>query len=163
MPMLTAFLAGLLFGCGLILSGMSNPAKVLAFLDLAGRWDPSLAFVMLGAILVAAVAFRVGGRMGTPRARTVFGGAIHLPGTARIDKRLVLGSVVFGVGWGLVGYCPGPALTSLGVGGWPTLLFVAAMIGGMTVFEAWDRFKEWRAGRFDPGVGRRPQPDPEAP
>jgi len=141
--MFTSFLAGLLFGCGLILSGMSNPAKVLAFLDISGRWDPSLAFVMLGAILVAAVAFRVGGT----RARTVFGGAIHLPGAARVDTRLVIGSVVFGVGWGLVGYCPGPALASLGVGGWPTLLFVAAMIAGMTVFEAVDRITAWRAGR----------------
>jgi uncharacterized membrane protein YedE/YeeE len=153
--MFTSFLAGLLFGCGLILSGMSNPAKVLAFLDLTGRWDPSLAFVMLGAILVAAVAFRVGGA----RARTVFGGSIHLPGATHVDTRLVLGSVVFGVGWGLVGYCPGPALTSLGVGGWPTLLFVAAMIAGMTVFEALDRFNAWRAGRLAP----RPQPAPDTP
>jgi uncharacterized membrane protein YedE/YeeE len=141
MPMLTAFLAGLLFGSGLILSGMSNPAKVLAFLDLAGQWDPSLLFVMVGAILVAAIAFRVGGA----RARTVFGGHIHIPGAARVDARLVLGSVVFGVGWGLVGYCPGPALTSLGVGGWPTLLFVAAMIAGMAIFEVIERISAWRA------------------
>jgi uncharacterized membrane protein YedE/YeeE len=133
--MITAFLAGLLFGSGLILSGMSNPAKVLAFLDISGRWDPSLAFVMIGAIVVAAIAFRVGGA----RARTVFGGAIHMPGAAHVDARLVLGSVVFGIGWGLVGYCPGPALTSLGVGGWPTLLFVASMIAGMTVYEAVER------------------------
>jgi len=146
MPMFTSFLAGLLFGCGLILSGMSNPAKVLAFLDIGGRWDPSLAFVMLGAILVAALAFRVGGE----RARTVFGGDIRVPGAAHVDARLVLGSLVFGVGWGLVGYCPGPALTSLGVGGWPTLLFVAAMIAGMTVFEAVDRIAAWRAGRPGP-------------
>ena len=143
MPMITAFLAGLLFGSGLILSGMSNPAKVLAFLDLAGRWDPSLMFVMLGAILVAAIAFRVGGE----RARTVFGGHIHMPGASGIDARLVLGSVTFGVGWGLVGYCPGPALTSLSVGGWPTLLFVAAMIAGMVVFEAVERILAWRAER----------------
>jgi uncharacterized membrane protein YedE/YeeE len=141
MPMLTAFIAGLLFGSGLILSGMSNPAKVLAFLDLAGRWDPSLLFVMVGAIVVAAIAFRVGGA----RARTVFGGHIHIPGAARVDARLVLGSVVFGVGWGLVGYCPGPALTSLGVGGWPTLLFVAAMIAGMAIFEVSERISAWRA------------------
>jgi uncharacterized protein len=153
MPTLTAFLAGLLFGCGLILSGMSNPAKVLAFLDLAGNWDPSLLFVMLGAILVAAVAFRVGGA----RARTVFGGAIHLPGARQIDARLLLGSAVFGVGWGLVGYCPGPALTSLGVGGWPTLLFVAAMIAGMAVFEVSERIAAWRNARG------RPQPATEAP
>jgi uncharacterized membrane protein YedE/YeeE len=147
--MLTAFIAGLLFGSGLILSGMSNPAKVLAFLDVAGQWDPSLIFVMVGAILVAAIAFRVGGA----RARTVFGGTIHMPGAARVDTRLVLGSVVFGVGWGLVGYCPGPALTSLAVGGWPTLLFVAAMIAGMTVFEAVERIAAWRATRSRPAPG----------
>jgi uncharacterized membrane protein YedE/YeeE len=153
MPLLTAFIAGLLFGSGLILSGMSNPAKVLAFLDVTGQWDPSLLFVMVGAILVAAIAFRVGGA----RARTVFGGTIHMPGAARIDGRLVLGAIVFGVGWGLVGYCPGPALTSLGVGGWPTLLFVAAMIAGMTVFEAVERIAAWRATRS------RPAPAVEAP
>jgi uncharacterized membrane protein YedE/YeeE len=141
--MFTAFLAGLLFGSGLILSGMTNPAKVLSFLDIAGRWDPSLAFVMLGAILVAALAFRVGGA----RARTVFGGPIHLPGALRVDSRLVAGSVVFGVGWGLVGYCPGPALASLAVGGWPTLLFVAAMIAGMAVFEVAERIAAWRNAR----------------
>jgi uncharacterized membrane protein YedE/YeeE len=153
MPMLTAFIAGLLFGGGLILSGMSNPAKVLAFLDLAGQWDPSLLFVMLGAILVAAIAFRVGGA----RARTVFGGSIHLPGAHQVDTRLVLGSLVFGAGWGLVGYCPGPALTSLGVGGWPTLLFVASMIAGMTVFEGVERITAWRATRS------RPAPAVESP
>jgi uncharacterized membrane protein YedE/YeeE len=151
--MLTAFIAGLLFGSGLILSGMSNPAKVLAFLDVAGQWDPSLIFVMVGAILVAAIAFRVGGA----RARTVFRGTNHMPGAARVDTRLVLGSVVFGVGWGLVGYCPGPALTSLAVGGWPTLLFVAAMIAGMTVFEAVERIAAWRATRS------RPAPAAESP
>jgi uncharacterized membrane protein YedE/YeeE len=146
MPLLTAFIAGLLFGSGLILSGMSNPAKVLAFLDVTGQWDPSLLFVMLGAILVAAIAFRVGGT----RARTVFGSTIHMPGAARIDGRLVLGAVVFGVGWGLVGYCPGPALTSLAVGGWPTLLFAASMLAGMTVFEAVERIAARRAAQPRP-------------
>ncbi|MGO4476341.1 DUF6691 family protein [Massilia sp. 2TAF26] len=153
MPTVTAFIAGLLFGSGLILSGMSNPAKVLAFLDLAGRWDPSLLFVMLGAILVAAVAFRAGGE----RAHTVLGATIHLPGARHIDARLILGSVVFGVGWGLVGYCPGPALTSLGVGGWPTLLFVAAMIAGMAVFEVSERINARRTS------GGPPQPATETP
>ncbi len=146
MPLLTAFLAGLLFSSGLILSGMSNPAKVLAFLDLAGRWDPSLLFVMVGAILVAAVAFCIGGA----RTRTVFGGSIHMPGAKRIDARLVAGSAVFGLGWGLVGYCPGPALASLAVGGWPTLLFVAAMIAGMVLFETVERIGAWRAARRHP-------------
>jgi len=153
MPLLTAFIAGLLFASGLILSGMTNPAKVLAFLDIAGRWDPSLAFVMVGAILVAAIAFRVGGA----RARTVFGGAIHLPGAKHIDARLVAGSVTFGVGWGLVGYCPGPALASLGVAGWPALLFVAAMIAGMVLFESVERLAAWRASR------NHPQPATELP
>lgn len=153
MPLITAFIAGLLFSSGLILSGMTNPAKVLAFLDIAGRWDPSLAFVMVGAILVAAIAFRVGGA----RARTVFGGAIHLPGAKHIDARLVAGSLVFGIGWGLVGYCPGPALASLGVAGWPALLFVAAMLAGMVLFESVERLAAWRAAR------EHPQPATELP
>ena len=135
MSQITAFLAGLLFGAGLILSGMSNPAKVLAFLDLAGQWDPSLGFVMLGAILVAAVAYRVAGARG----RTMFGTSLHLPRATRLDAPLMGGSLVFGVGWGLVGYCPGPALTALAVGGRPTLIFVASMVAGMALFEVYER------------------------
>jgi uncharacterized protein len=137
MNIVTALLAGLLFGAGLILSGMSNPAKVLSFLDVAGTWDPSLLFVMVGAILVAAVAFRVA----RTRVRPLFGSAIHVPGAGRIDAPLVLGSVTFGVGWGLVGYCPGPALTALAVGGRSTLLFVAAMVAGMAIFEVAERIR----------------------
>ncbi|WP_198115584.1 DUF6691 family protein [Massilia rhizosphaerae] len=137
MNLVTAFLSGLLFGAGLILSGMSNPAKVLAFLDVAGTWDPSLLFVMAGAILVAAIAFRVA----RTRVRPLFGSVIHLPGAGRIDARLVLGSLTFGVGWGLIGYCPGPALTALAVGGRSTLLFVAAMAAGMAVFEVAERIR----------------------
>jgi uncharacterized membrane protein YedE/YeeE len=135
MPLVTAFLAGLIFGTGLILSGMSNPARVLGFLDLAGRWDPSLGFVMLGAVLVAAIGYRFAGARG----RTLLGGPLHLPGAAGIDRRLVLGSLTFGLGWGLVGYCPGPALAALAVGGRPTLMFVGAMIAGMAVFEVVER------------------------
>lgn len=146
MPLVTAFLAGILFGSGLILSGMTNPAKVLAFLDLAGRWDPSLAFVMVGAILVAAIGFRFAGRRG----RSLFGGKLHLPGTVGIDRRLLLGSLTFGVGWGLVGYCPGPAIAALAVGGRPTLMFVGAMIAGMTVFEVIERLASVRAARLHP-------------
>ena len=142
MHIVTALIAGLLFGAGLILSGMSNPAKVLAFLDVGGTWDPSLLFVMLGAILVAALAFR----FARTRVRPLFGDRIHLPGAGRVDGRLVLGSVVFGVGWGLVGYCPGPALTSLAVGGRSTLLFVAAMVAGMAIFEVAERIRAARAG-----------------
>jgi uncharacterized membrane protein YedE/YeeE len=144
MPLVSAFVAGILFGTGLILSGMTNPAKVLAFLDLAGRWDPSLAFVMVGAILVAAVGFRFAGARG----RSLSGGKLHLPGAVGIDRRLLLGSLTFGVGWGLVGYCPGPALAALAVGGRPTLMFVAAMIAGMVVFEVVERLASVRAGRM---------------
>ena len=153
MNLVTAFIAGLVFGAGLILSGMTNPAKVLAFLDVAGAWDPSLLFVMLGAILVAAFAFR----FARTRVRPLFGSRIHVPGAGRIDAPLVLGSITFGVGWGLVGYCPGPALTSLGVGGWPTLLFVAAMVAGMAVFEVSERIAARRS------TGGPPQPATETP
>jgi len=144
MPLVTAFIAGLLFGCGLILSGMTNPAKVLAFLDLAGQWDPSLLFVMVGAILVAALAFRFAGARG----RTLFGTTLQLPGASLIDRRLVLGSLTFGVGWGLVGYCPGPALAALAVGGRSTLMFVGAMIAGMTLFEVVERLSSSRSERL---------------
>lgn len=142
MNIVTATIAGLLFGAGLILSGMSNPAKVLAFLDVTGTWDPSLLFVMLGAIVVAAFAFR----FARTRVRPLFGERIHVPGAGRIDVPLVLGSTVFGVGWGLVGYCPGPALTSLAVGGRSTLLFVAAMVAGMALFEVIERIRAHRPG-----------------
>ena len=145
MNLVTALVSGLLFGAGLILSGMSNPAKVLAFLDVAGTWDPSLLFVMVGAILVAALAFRYA----RTRVRPLFGHRIHVPGAGRIDIPLVLGSVTFGVGWGLVGYCPGPALTALTVGGRSTLLFVAAMVAGMAIFEVAERI---RASRRDPNL-----------
>lgn len=142
MNIATALIAGLLFGAGLILSGMSNPAKVLAFLDVGGTWDPSLLFVMLGAILVAALAFR----FARTRVRPLFGEHIHVPGAGRIDAPLLLGSSVFGIGWGLVGYCPGPALTSLAVGGRSTLLFVAAMVAGMAIFEVIERIRAHRPG-----------------
>ena len=146
MPLVTAFLAGLVFGTGLILSGMTNPAKVLAFLDLGWRWDPSLAFVMVGAILVAAIAYR----LARARGRSLLGGTLHLPGAVGIDRRLLLGSLTFGAGWGLVGYCPGPAIAALAVGGRPTLMFVGAMIAGMVLFESVERLAAWRAAREHP-------------
>lgn len=146
MALFTAFFAGILFGSGLILSEMTNPAKVLAFLDLAGRWDPSLAFVMLGAILVAAIAFRVAGARG----RSLLGGTLRLPGAAGIDRRLLLGSLTFGAGWGLVGYCPGPAIAALAVSGRPTLMFVGAMVAGMVVFEVVERLAALRADHLPP-------------
>jgi len=146
MLLVTAFIAGLIFGTGLILSGMTNPAKVLAFLDVTGQWDPSLAFVMVGAILVAAIGFRYAGQRG----RSLFGGRLHLPGAVGIDRRLLLGSLTFGAGWGLVGYCPGPAISALAVGGRSTLMFVGAMIAGMVVFEVVERLASLRAERLHP-------------
>lgn len=125
------FLVGLLFGLGLILAGMTDPGKVQGFLDLAGFWDPSLALVMGGAILVGFFAFALARR----RTRTFLGGAMQLPGVRDIDRRLVLGSLVFGVGWGLAGFCPGPALVALGAGHWQALVFVLAMLAGMAVHE----------------------------
>lgn len=131
MQILMALIAGLIFGLGLILSGMTNPAKVIGFLDLVGHWDPSLGFVMAGAIVVSFWPFR----LAKGRSMALLGGRIRLPTATDIDRRLVLGSVVFGAGWGLAGYCPGPALTSLLSGGTNPLVFVIAMLAGMVVFE----------------------------
>lgn len=128
---LSALLAGLVFGLGLIVSGMANPAKVLAFLDLAGRWDPSLALVMAGAIAVGMPAFAYARRM----QHSLLGQAMQLPASTRIDRRLVLGSLLFGVGWGIAGICPGPALVLLGTGQVKGLLFVVAMLAGMLLFK----------------------------
>ena len=127
-----SFLAGLAFGVGLIVSQMANPAKVLGFLDLAGRWDPSLALVMGGAVAVAVVGFALAGR----RPTTLLGTPSLLPTTRVIDGRLVGGALLFGVGWGLAGFCPGPAFVALGAGHAKALVFVAAMLAGMLVFEA---------------------------
>jgi len=134
---LLAFGAGLVFGAGLILSGMTDPGKVIGFLDVMGNWDPSLAFVMAGAILVGFFAFRSAGRRG----RTFLGGALHLPNRRDIDARLIGGSVAFGVGWGLAGFCPGPALVSLASGVDQAAVFVAAMLSGMVVYTAAERLR----------------------
>ena len=131
MHIATSFAAGLVFGAGLIVSGMSDPGKVIGFLDLAGLWDPSLAFVMGGAILVGFFAFRVARK----RAQSFFGGAMRLPAAEDIDRRLMLGSIVFGAGWGLAGFCPGPALVSLGSGQDQAAWFVFAMLAGMALYE----------------------------
>ncbi len=131
MFVLTSLLAGLVFGLGLIVSGMANPAKVLGFLDLAGRWDPSLALVMAGAIAVGSVAFL----LAKNRTRSLLGAAMKLPTTSHIDRRLVTGSALFGMGWGIAGFCPGPGLVALGMGESKALVFVAAMLAGMVVFE----------------------------
>jgi len=130
-----SFATGLLFGLGLILSGMSNPAKVLGFLDLAGAWDPSLALVMAGAVLIGFVAFRLAGRCQC----SLLGEPMRLPATRTVDRRLVLGSALFGVGWGLAGFCPGPSLVALGAGEVKVAVFVAAMVAGMAVFEVIER------------------------
>ena len=132
---LSEFFVGLLFGWGLLISGMTDPSKVIGFLDLAGSWDPSLAMVIGGAIAVGFFAF------GTAKKRTsnFFGGALHLPTSSDIDKRLLLGSLLFGAGWGLAGFCPGPGIVSMADGQPKAVVFVAAMIAGMLVFEWIDR------------------------
>ena len=135
MPIAVALASGLLFGLGLVVSGMANPAKVLAFLDLAGRWDPSLAFVMAGAIAVGLLAFRVARR----RPESVLGLPMHMPSATAIDRRLVGGSIVFGLGWGLAGFCPGPAVVALGAGSAKAAAFCAAMVLGMGLVERADR------------------------
>ncbi len=126
-----SLLAGLLFGVGLIVSGMTNPAKIIGFLDLFGKWDPSLAFVMGGALLVGSIAFRFAGK----RQRALLGTPMNIPTKRDIDRRLVLGNLTFGIGWGLAGYCPGPAVTSLATGGSKPWIFFLAMLAGMALFE----------------------------
>ena len=139
--LLFSFLSGLVFGAGLIVSGMGNPAKVLGFLDIAGRWDPSLALVMGGAVAVGLVAFAIAKR----RQTTWLGLPMVLPAATVIDRRLVIGSVLFGVGWGLAGICPGPAIVLVGAGVAKGVIFMAAMLAGMAVFEGVER-----------AIGRKP-------
>lgn len=137
MARLSALMAGLLFGLGLLLAGMADPAKVLAFLDLAGAWDPSLALVMAGAIAAAALPLHLAGK----RSRTLLGETMQLPTRRDLDARLIGGSLLFGVGWGIAGICPGPAVAILLTGHWQALLFVAAMLAGMLIFTA---LEGWR-------------------
>ena len=134
----TSLLAGLVFGLGLIVSGMANPAKVVGFLDLAGAWDPSLAFVMAGAIAVAVFAFALAKK----RTVSFLGASMKLPASRDIDRRLVIGSVLFGIGWGVAGFCPGPGLVALGMGEIKALVFVGAMVLGMGLFELIERRKQ---------------------
>ncbi|RON61827.1 hypothetical protein BK669_20345 [Pseudomonas fluorescens] len=138
MALFYAWLAGLIFGIGLLISGMTNPAKVIGFLDLAGHWDPSLAFVMAGAIAVAAVGFK----FARTRTRSLLGLPMNLPTARHIDRRLVVGSLLFGIGWGLAGVCPGPALVLLGSGIGKGAVFVIAMLIGMGLFEWLERKKQ---------------------
>lgn len=127
MSFLVNFALGLLFGAGLVVSGMADPAKVLNFLDLYGTWDPSLAFVMGGAVVVAFVGYR----LVLTRDKPIIGSSFHLPTRNDIDIRVIAGPAIFGIGWGLGGFCPGPALTALGLGAPGTLSFLPAMILGM--------------------------------
>lgn len=131
MNLFFALLSGLLFGIGLIVSGMANPAKVIGFLDITRLWDPSLAFVMGGAISVGFFAFRIAAR----RKRPLCGDKMHLPTANHIDKRLVGGALLFGTGWGLAGICPGPGLVLLGAGFMQGVIFVMAMLAGMLLFQ----------------------------
>ena len=133
MNALSNFVAGLLFGIGLVISGMVNPAKVTNFLDIAGQWDPSLALVMAGAVGVAAAGYMLVQR----RAAPVFAPQFELPSTTGIDQRLVSGAAIFGIGWGLYGFCPGPAITSLMTGGSIVWIFVAAMFAGAASANHW--------------------------
>ena len=128
---LSAYITGLLFGFGLLLSGLANPAKILGFLDLAGSWDPSLMLVMGGAVGVGLIAFTVAKR----RERSLLGEPMRLPTHEAIEKRVIVGSLGFGIGWGLAGFCPGPSLVALGTGAPKAIVFVVAMLAGMAVFE----------------------------
>ncbi|WP_339948467.1 DUF6691 family protein [uncultured Albimonas sp.] len=139
MRKLVAFVAGLVFGLGLLISDMANPARVLAFLDLLaireGTWDPTLMVVMAGAMTLSAIAWR----LARPRRTALFGGAMPGPARPRIDARLLIGATLFGVGWGLSGICPGAGIAALGLGGAPVALFLAAMVAGMALFALWER------------------------
>ncbi|WHS62657.1 DUF6691 family protein [Pseudomonas sp. G2-4] len=129
---LTAFIAGLLFGLGLLLAGMANPTKVLAFLDLTGAWDPSLALVMIGAIGIAIGPLT----WARQQSRSLLGSPMQLPAKRELDPRLIGGSLVFGIGWGIAGICPGPAVAILLTGHWQILVFMLAMLAGMLLFTA---------------------------
>jgi hypothetical protein len=129
--LIAAFLTGLLFALGLGLSGMTQPGKVTAFLDITGAWDPSLACVMIGAILVHALLYRLIRRRSAP----VFASAFSLPTRTDMDARLIGGAALFGIGWGLGGFCPGPAVTSLASGQTAVVIFVASMLVGMYLFQ----------------------------
>jgi uncharacterized membrane protein YedE/YeeE len=131
----TAMASGLIFGLGLSLSGMLNPVRVQGFLDVFGAWDPSLAFVLGGAVVVAFLGVAVSHRLSKP----VFDREFHLPGTRTIDRRLVVGSALFGIGWGIAGFCPGSAISALALGRAEVMVFVLAMLLGMVAHDRWVR------------------------
>jgi len=132
---INAFFVGLLFGVGLIISGMTNPAKVIGFLDLAGNWDPSLAFVMGGAILIGTGAFTIAKK----RQRSLLGAPMQLSSVTGLDKGLIIGSLVFGIGWGLSGFCPGPAVVSAAAGQPKAWIFFVSMMAGMAIYNMIER------------------------
>lgn len=134
----TAFLVGLLFGLGLILSGMTDPSKVIGFLDVTGTWDPSLTFVLGGAILVGSGGFAIAKK----RQRSLLGAPMQLPSATELDKRLLLGSLAFGIGWGIAGFCPGPAVVSAASGQPKAWIFVAAMLTGMALYSLTEQHKK---------------------
>ncbi len=138
MNTLFAFLAGLVFGLGLIVAGMEDPAKVLGFLDLTGKWDPSLALVMGGAVAVGTAGFALASR----RSLSLLSLPMQLPNVRKINRRLVGGNLLFGVGWGLCGICPAPALVLVGAGAAQGMLFVIAMLAGMALFEFIERSRQ---------------------
>lgn len=129
MQILATFVSGLLFGLGLCVSGLVNPAKVQNFLDIAGAWDPSLLITMATAVLVTGLGYRLVFARGTPLFETTF----HVPAAGTVDRRLIAGATIFGIGWGLVGFCPGPAVAALAFAGAPAFIFVAAMLAGMAL------------------------------
>lgn len=131
MRLFIAILCGLLFGAGMIISDMVNPARVLAFLDVTGDWDPSLAFVMGGALIPSGIAWLIHRRMHAP----VLAEAFNVPTSRVIDRPLIGGAILFGLGWGLVGLCPGPALAALTTASWQAAIFVVAMLAGLTLFR----------------------------
>lgn len=135
MYIFTSLLAGLVFGLGLIVSGMTNPAVVLGFLDLAGRWNPSLGLVMVGGIAIGSIAFAAAKK----RTTSLLGQTMKLPTARQIDRRLIGGSILFGMGWGIAGFCPGPGLVAMGMGEVKALAFVVAMLVGMGFFELMER------------------------
>jgi uncharacterized membrane protein YedE/YeeE len=145
--LVAAHVTGTLFGAGLALSDMINPARVLGFLDVLGAWDPTLAFVMAGALIPSALGYGWTRRLKHPLLHSAF----HIPENRIVDKRLVAGGLVFGIGWGMAGYCPGPAVAGLGYGLWQPWLFVAAMLAGMVLHRLWAERPRPAQGRPQPG------------
>lgn len=139
---LTSLLCGLLFGIGLIMSGMTNPAKVIGFLDINGQWDPSLMFVMVGAIAVSAVGYALIRK--TTSGHSLFGELLHWPAAQKLDAKLIVGSLLFGLGWGMAGICPAPGLVLLARGEWQGGIFVLTMLLGMVVFELQSRYQAYK-------------------